>query len=847
MKLKYYIAFFVYTLIYYPYSFAQSVDPQLVVKQEDEIQSELLLKKLSENSPDTNQVKLLIKASRIYWHKQKTVNKALDTCLSLAQKAYWLSNSLRYSDGSNEATFMMCKVYLTQNNVESASPFLRNSFGEQKVRLLLILAEHFILDLNTEPADLEKAYFLIQQASILSKKIKSDRCLNQCQILLGKYYFSKKEIVNAKNVLLKNIRVQHRAKDHNAEANNWSALAHFIPENEDSYRFIIYCHEMAINNYFKAGKTKDASFELRDLATVNTNHNRIDVAGKQFQQAITVLEAIHEKVPRRHYYLLAEYFRFTGHYYQALRFGIIALRTPEAYDEKRMMVYRSLGETYAALGEYQNSLKYYKVLLDYQLDKNNGRLAYASVYRMAHIEGESGKPKQALAFLTRYINAHPPQNLNQKQLFTSTYGDLYRLIGEYEKAEAHYKEMLALNNSVKLENGKNLYGHEITIEGSGTLYFMGRFYAERKRFQEAKTFLKKSLVNPSYFDAEQESDTYKLLFKADSALGNYLPAIKSFERHKLMVDSMNSITRNNQIAELSIRYQTEQRKKDIKFLESKQKTQLAEIRRAGTVRNVILGGAAAILGLAVFVFIAYRSKQQSNKVLFKQREEINLQNAELQNLLSEKEVFLKEKDWLLKEIHHRVKNNLQIVMSLLSTQSFYMQNDLAKEAILQSENRVQSIALIHQKLYTGDNLATINMRDYINDLVIHLAESFATRRRHITFLQQIENLNIDLSQAVPIGLILNEAITNSIKYAFYNTGGEISIVLKRSSADYIEIKISDNGKGLPADFDIRAANSLGMEMMRGLSAQLKGSLDVSNKSGTAILIRFPVLTKPNLT
>ncbi|TFF37781.1 tetratricopeptide repeat-containing sensor histidine kinase [Mucilaginibacter psychrotolerans] len=823
-------------------SHAQNTEPRLTVIQEEETNPAPLLRKLNNMSPDTNQVKLLLKTSHIYWHRQKISGPALDTCMTMAKKAYELSYSLKYVNGTNEAAFMLCKTYMLRNRPEMVGGFLNRTFGEEKIRLLLVMAEHYTAEMASDPKELEKAYPLIAEATSLSAKIRSDRCLNECRMLLSGFYLSKGEISQARKILLDNINALHKKRDYAAEARNWSFIAHQFPENEDSYPFIIHCHEMAINRYFMTGDKKSAGYGLRDLAVVNANHNRTELAGKQFREMLSVFESIHEKISRRTYYLIAEYYRFTAQYHQALRFALKALQTPEAYDERRMMVYRSLGETYAALGDYQKGLKYYQILLDFQLAQKSG-IAYVSAYRMAHIESEGGKPREALSSLNRYIRFHPPQNLSQKQLFYSSYGDLYRLIGDYYKAEAYYKKMLAIDNAVKIENGKYLHGHEINVTGSGALYLMGRFYAERGQYKEAKKYLKQSLVNPQYFDAQQELDTYKLLFKADSAQKNYLLAIRNFERHKLMYDSINSITRNNQIAELSIRYQTEQNKKDIKLLESKQRAQQAELMRAATLRNVILGGAATLLLLAVTAFAAYRIKQRSNQKLHAQQLEINHQNRELQSLLSEKEIFLKEKDWLLKEVHHRVKNNLQIVMSLLSTQSFYMQNDHAREAILQSENRVQSIALIHQKLYASDNLASIHMPAYIDDLVTHLGESFDTSTRRITFNQRIEQINIDLSQAVPVGLILNEAITNAIKYAFNKTGGEIAIVLRRIKSDDVEISISDNGKGLPRDFDVRAANSLGMEMMLGLSAQLKGTLEVSNGSGTSIRLKFQLLPK----
>ena len=204
----------------------------------------------------------------------------------------------------------------------------------------------------------------------------------------------------------------------------------------------------------------------------------------------------------------------------------------------------------------------------------------------------------------------------------------------------------------------------------------------------------------------------------------------------------------------------------------------------------------------------------------------------------DKDKCLNEKDWLLKEVHHRVKNNLQIVMSLLSTQSAYLQNNDAIEAIRESRNRVQSISLIHQKLYSGSNVASIDMPAYVADLIGYLRDGFDTATQGIRFEQLVEPIKIDLAQAVPLGLILNEAITNAIKYAFPKKDGHVIVGLQTLEHDTVLLTISDNGKGLPEDFDIKTSSSLGMEMMKALSKQLGGTFEIKSKSGTTITIEF---------
>jgi hypothetical protein len=221
--------------------YAQKTELQLEVKQEDEINAGPVLKNLKNGKPDTNQVNLLVKASHIYWEQRKTHKLTIDSCLNSAQQAYALSNALQYTSGSNEAAFMLCKVYMLNNDEVSAAALLKKVSGEEHVRLLLTIAAHYALDLASQPNELAKSGPLINQAQDLSIKIHSDRGLNECKILLAKYFFAKDDIDGAKKILLENIKVQHLLKKPEAEARNWSVMAHYIPDNEDSFRFIIHC------------------------------------------------------------------------------------------------------------------------------------------------------------------------------------------------------------------------------------------------------------------------------------------------------------------------------------------------------------------------------------------------------------------------------------------------------------------------------------------------------------------------------------------------------------------------------------------------------------------------------
>lgn len=817
---------------------AQSTPPQLAVEYEAESRPADLLRNLDRFASDTNRVNALIKASHIYWHQRREKNHVTDSIIICAKQAYDLSIKLHFTKGSNEAAFMLCKAYTYLNTVEPAMALTKLVYGEERARLLLSIAEHYVFDFKSDQKEFSQALPLIIEAKRTSGTSRSERWSDECQILLGKYQFKSGSIKKGKDAYMEIINSAHSKKDYSREAGSWSSLGTRMPEDESTYPDIVHCHEQAVKYFLLAGKKKDAAYSLRDLAVTNSNYNQPDSAEHQMLRAVALLKSINERITMSTYTILAGIYQSNGKYDKALFYAFEALKVPEKVDYKKIGVYIVLAEVYHLLKNYPSSVKYYQLVSDYCVKRNlDSQFIYANSLAITVADG--GNPEKAISFLTQFIKAHPLQLYNFKQLTAATYADIYNKIGNYKLAERYYLEMLSYNAAVRTENRKNLDNYyRTTLAGSGAYFKIGKFYTERKNFGKAKNYLSLSLVSQQYLDVQQKIETNQLLFKADSALGNYLSAIGHFEKSKALSDSVNGVAINKRISELNIKYETAQRLKDIKALQNTQLLQEAKLQHADFIRNIILGCAGMLLLLALIAYYGYRNKQKANKEITKQREEIKSQYSTLQDLLAEKENFIKEKDWLLKEIHHRVKNNLQIVMSLLSTQSAYLQNDDAIEAILESENRVQSIALIHQKLYNSQNVASISMPDYTTDLTLQLSQAFDTSSRKIRIRNFIEDIYLDLSQAVPLGLILNEAITNAIKYAFDPGGGEIIITFKRKNPDSAVLTVADNGKGLPTGFNIGTTNSLGMEMMQGLSKQLKGTFHIETSSGTIIQIEF---------
>ena len=200
---------------------------------------------------------------------------------------------------------------------------------------------------------------------------------------------------------------------------------------------------------------------------------------------------------------------------------------------------------------------------------------------------------------------------------------------------------------------------------------------------------------------------------------------------------------------------------------------------------------------------------------------------------------LAEKEVLLKEIHHRVKNNLQIVSSLIDLQASETADETVREMFRECRNRVRSMAMIHERLYSAEDLARIDMAQYLSTLTNDLARSYAFSSPHRGLRLEVDQVFLDVERAIPCGLIVNELVSNALKYAFESEAvGEIVVRLTPESGG-LELTVSDNGVGFPAEVDYRDTQSLGLRLVNSLVHQLDGEIDMPAGEGTSFVILFP--------
>ena len=201
---------------------------------------------------------------------------------------------------------------------------------------------------------------------------------------------------------------------------------------------------------------------------------------------------------------------------------------------------------------------------------------------------------------------------------------------------------------------------------------------------------------------------------------------------------------------------------------------------------------------------------------------------------------LAEKEVLLREIHHRVKNNMQVMISLLNLQARNVVDPAAVMMLNESQNRIRTMAIVHEKLYRSDDLSHIDFADYIESLTVHLFQFFSVEPCNVDLLQETETIALDINNAIPCGLILNELISNALKHAFPDgRKGQIKVGFRRRPDELLEMFVRDDGVGFPAGLDFRNTTTLGLQLVNLLTGQLDGTLEKTGETGTEFRIVFP--------
>jgi two-component sensor histidine kinase len=617
-------------------------------------------------------------------------------------------------------------------------------------------------------------------------------------------------------------------------AGSYPGIARYMP-----LRLSYYRRAQAL--YHDLGARLEDAYLLKSIADTHLLQGNSGLAIQELQRVLALYRAAGHPELHYTYDLLLAANRQAGNYKEALRYGLAMLASAQATHDtvaiggfyaRVAALYSELHLTAPALVYYQRSLHNYQVT-------NNPLFIVHTAGDIARLLIAQRQPQEALAFFTR-TTAHTAAG--HSAIYARHLAECYVALRRYALAERYLKQAVQLVEADHDNDMQKMYAYQA----------MGDFYVLTKRYDQARWYLQQSLGRYQRTGFLLGiAKLHLLLFKVDSAQSRLVAAIGHYQRYKQLNDSIFNTDKAKQLANLELQYDTRKKEQNIALLTKQTLLQQASLRQREWQRNALLGGAVLLVLLLGLGYNRYRLKQRSNLLLEAQQREINRKNASLellvgekQGLLEEKQELLEEKDWMLKEIHHRVKNNLQVISSLLNTQADYLRDPAALAALRESQNRVQAMALVHQKLYQSESVALVNMPEYIQEITERLLESFDcldTVRERL----DIAPLELDVVLATPLGLIINEAVTNALKHAFpQHRPGTLTIGLRPIEGQRYELLITDDGVGLPPSFDLTHSHSLGLTMVQGLSKQLNGVLHIGQgEAGVQLTLQFEVAHK----
>jgi len=393
-----------------------------------------------------------------------------------------------------------------------------------------------------------------------------------------------------------------------------------------------------------------------------------------------------------------------------------------------------------------------------------------------------------------------------RSIILNNLGNVYNSTGKVDEAIDTYLQSLKLKEEIG--DRKGILGLSNNLANA---------YQNLGEISKAKGY-----AEQAYEAADVLGDIHLLrdlsykLFQIYKIEGRYEESLKSLENFLELQDSIANIDRASALAELEEKYEDEVNEKKIIELE------LAN-RKSESQRNVFIFVGAILLLAFLFISVWFFNAKKYTRLL-------GIKNNEISKALDEKEI-------LIKEIHHRVKNNLQTISSLLHLQSRYV-DDETKHLVNEGRNRVKSMALIHQRLYQSDDIKGIKLPDYLGNLAQSLFDSYNIRPGKISFNPDIDPLNLDVDTAIPVGLIVNELISNTLKYAFPDDKeGELIVSLKQKN-DALELKVSDDGVGMPSDFNADESKGFGMRLIQVLGEKLEATLSITSGQGTQVFMKF---------
>jgi two-component sensor histidine kinase len=538
----------------------------------------------------------------------------------------------------------------------------------------------------------------------------------------------------------------------------------------------------------------------------------------------------------------------------------------------------ALGKTYLLMNNYDSAMFYFTRVVesDQYTDENTEHMLLA-LKKISNIHFLLNDFDEATAVLDKLLVMYESEmETNQITEVINEKARIFMSSGNLEKSAELFLKLLEIgrktNNMALLAKtfeclgdisfqqkkyAQAIQNHKDALDlhqKSGNLncvaltYFkLAGDYLASGRHESALESLNKSVILSEMKSLDNlRGDIYHKYSEVYSAMGNHQMMHKYYNLYLNLRNQLYSQHSLTELAEMRVKYETEKMDQEINMLKKEREIQELLIMQRSYMLWVSLLMGILILLIVVLIYRRYRSKQKANLLLTEQKEqlenrnnELNMKNEMISNQNAEIEKQMNEKEVLLRELHHRVKNNLQIIYSMLNIQARQLNDPEAVAALRSSTNRIWAMALIHHKLYLDKKLTEIKIDDYISDLATNIQDTFIETKNNVNVIIDVEELSLEADIAIPLGLIVNELMINAMKHAFVNIKKpQLEISLKKNGTDTLVLKVADNGIGLPKNIDLSDNGTFGIELINLLTQQLQARLEVLNQRGTCFKLSF---------
>lgn len=476
-------------------------------------------------------------------------------------------------------------------------------------------------------------------------------------------------------------------------------------------------------------------------------------------------------------------------------------------------IYNSMGAVYERTNRDSLARIYYQRSFD--IAQERGDLARQSIAltNISELYFRSGNYEKSLQLMDEVLQSDEllhPDYLPRYQLI---YANSLLAMEKYSPAREFYEKLL--------------FGAEelnAFIRGSA-LMGLGKLYNKDQNFSIAVNYLQqaKEIAITQGFK-EIERDAYRELIISYQNTGDYQNAFSALMDFTVIKDSLDNVEKDRNLINALTRFEADKKEQEIHLLNAQNQVKDLQIQKANRDRIIFITALVALGALAFFAFRLQRIKTRNNRTL---REK----NAIISKTLEEKNI-------LLKEIHHRVKNNLQVISSLLKLQSQFIDDQKAVMAIAEGRNRVNSMAILHQNLYRDDDVRGINMKDYFTNLIQGLFDTYNIEEERIKLKTKIRPLTLDIDTVIPLGLIANELVSNALKHAFADIAEATLEVELWEEEDALFFKVKDNGVGISERENKDKKGGFGQKLIQSLAAKLEADIQMVQQNGTEVVLKI---------